>query len=132
MYSEPSHEPADGVVGVYLTFPDAATAEGVADALVAERLVACVNVLPAARSVYRWDGRVVREAEVVAWAKTTRGRLDALTAAVEARHPYDVPCVVAYPTVGGSAAYLDWVRDEVATAGVPQDVSSGAPEEPAR
>jgi periplasmic divalent cation tolerance protein len=117
MYSEPSHEPDDGVVGVYLTFPDVATAARVAEVLVAERLAACVNLLPPATSVYRWDGRVVREEEVVAWAKTTRGRLSALSSAVETHHPYDVPCVVAYPAVGGSAAYLDWVRDEVSAEG---------------
>ena len=117
MSHEPGHEPADGVVGVYLTFPDGATAAAVAEALVAERLAACVNVLPPATSVYHWEGRVVREAEVVAWAKTTRGRLGALTAAVEARHPYDVPCVVAYPAAGGSAAYLDWVRGETEAEG---------------
>lgn len=121
MSSEPSHEPDDGVVGVYLTFPDVATAARVAEVLVAERLAACVNVLPPCTSVYRWEGRVVREPEVVAWAKTTRGRLNALTAAVEARHPYEVPCVVAYPSAGGSAAYLDWVRDEVVSSAAPED-----------
>jgi len=108
-----AHEPADAVVGVYLTFPDASTAERIAGELVAERLVACVNLLPPATSVYRWEGQVVREPEIVAWAKTTRDRLAALTAAVEARHPYAVPCVVTYPASGGSIAYLEWVRDEV-------------------
>ena len=117
MSHEPGHVPDDRVVGVYLTFPDVATAEGVAVALVAERLAACVNVLPPATSVYRWNGRVVREAEVIAWAKTTRGRLGALTATIEAHHPYDVPCVVAYPAMGGSAAYLDWVRCETEAEG---------------
>jgi periplasmic divalent cation tolerance protein len=104
------------VVGVYLTFPDVATAERIATALVEAGLVACVNLLPAT-SLYRWGGRVVREAEVVAWAKTTRDRLEALTALVAELHPYDVPCVVAYPTAGGAAPYLDWVRAETADGG---------------
>lgn len=104
----------DGVVAVYLTFPDAATAEALAADLVGARLAACVNVLAPAVSVYRWAGAVQREPEVVAVAKTTGARLAALVAFVEARHPYDVPCAVAYPAVGGSAAYLDWVRAEVA------------------
>ena len=118
---DPALEPEDAVVGVYLTFPDAATGERIAEALVAERLVACVNLFPPATSVYRWEGRVVREPEVIGWAKTTRGRLAAVTAAIEARHPYDVPCVVAYPATGGSAAYLDWVRDEVVPSAAPAD-----------
>lgn len=101
------------VVAAYLTFPDAATAEALAAELVDARLAACVNVLPPAVSVYRWEGSVVREPEVVAVAKTTAGRLAAFVAMVEERHPYDVPCVVAYPAAGGSAAYLDWVRTEV-------------------
>lgn len=103
----------DAVVAAYLTFPDAARAEALARDLVGARLAACVNVLPTAVSVYRWDGAVLREPEAVAVAKTTAARLDALVAFVVERHPYDVPCVVAYPAVGGSAAYLDWVRGEV-------------------
>jgi periplasmic divalent cation tolerance protein len=117
MSQEPGHVPEGGVVGVYLTFPDAATAERVAEALVERRVAACVNLLPGATSVYRWEGRVVREPEVVAWAKTTPDRLGALVGAVEALHPYEVPCVVAYPAVGGAAAYLDWVRRETDPGG---------------
>jgi periplasmic divalent cation tolerance protein len=117
MSPEPGREPESGVVGVYLTFPDAAAAEAVAEALVMRRLAACVNVFPAATSVYRWEDRLVREPEVVAWAKTTPDRLDALVATVEALHPYEVPCVVAYPAVGGAAAYLDWVRRETDPGG---------------
>lgn len=102
---------ADDVVGVYLTFPDAETAAAIASALVEGGHAACVNVFPPATSVYRWHGEVKVEPEVVAWAKSTRGRLAALTAAVVERHPHEVPCVVAYPAVGGARAYLDWVRE---------------------
>lgn len=112
---EPGGHAADPI-GVYLTFPDEATAAAIADALVEGGLAACVHVFPAGTSTYRWEGRVVRETEVVAWAKTRRGRLPALTAAVVARHPYAVPCVVGYPTIGGWAPYLDWVRAEAAEA----------------
>ncbi len=103
----------DTVVGVYLTFPDVATAEAIAGVLVEGGHAACVNVFAPGTSVYRWAGRVQRETEVVAWAKSTRARLPALTAAVESAHPYDVPCVVAYPAVGGASAYLTWVTAEV-------------------
>jgi periplasmic divalent cation tolerance protein len=107
----------EGVVGVYLTFPDAASAEAIGASLVEAGLAACVHVFPAGTSIYRWEGAVVREAEVVAWAKTTADRLDALTAAVVAAHPYAVPCVVGYPSIGGAAPYLAWVRG--ATEGAP-------------
>jgi len=110
----PRPEPTAGerVTAVYLTFPNETVAIDIAEALVARRLAACVNVLPGATSVYRWEGTVTRDREVVAVAKTTEDRLDALVAAVAEAHPYELPCVVAYPSVGGLAAYLSWVVDE--------------------
>ncbi len=112
------------VVAVYLTFPDEASADHVARVLVEARHAACVNVLPGARSVYRWEGSVHVEAEVVAIAKTTAERVPALAEAVRAAHPFDVPCVVAYPAVGGLEAYLEWVRDETRRDAAPSDATS--------
>lgn len=102
------------VLAVYLTFPDQETAERIAGELVEQRLVACVNLLPAGTSFYRWEGELVREAEVVGWAKSTRARLPEVEEAVRRLHPYDVPCVVAYPAAGGLAEYLGWVEEETA------------------
>lgn len=110
-----SHVEPTAVVSVYLTFPDEIVARMVARALVERRLVACVNVLGAGTSVYRWQGEVVTEHEVFALAKTTSARLASMRAAVEELHPYDLPCVVAYAVDdGSSSAYLEWVRQEVA------------------
>lgn len=104
-------EPA-AVRSVYLTFPDTATARALASRLLEERLIACANVFPAGTSLYRWEGRVVDEAEIVMICKTSVDRLEALTALVEREHPYDVPCVVALEAVGGADAYLRWVHEE--------------------
>lgn len=101
------------VVGVYLTFPDEEAAQRIGNALVERRLAACVNFTAGGRSIYRWEERVVNESEVFAWAKTTRERVPQLVAALQELHPYDVPCAVAYPSVGGAEPYLDWVREEV-------------------
>jgi periplasmic divalent cation tolerance protein len=103
--------PSD-VVALYLTFPNETTATQVSEALVERGLVACVNVLPSATSIFRWQGVVTREREVVAIAKTTADRLDAATAAVVELHPYELPCVVAYAATGGLGEYLQWVADE--------------------
>ncbi len=100
------------VVAIYLTFPDATGAGATARNLVEKRLVACVNILPSARSVYRWDGAVVEESEVVAIAKSTRSRVPAVIAAVRETHPFEVPCIVAYRAVDGLPAYLEWVAEE--------------------
>jgi periplasmic divalent cation tolerance protein len=95
----------------FCTCPDAASAERLAEALVAERLAACVNVLPGVRSVYRWQGALERADEVLLLVKTTRGRLDALVARLPALHPYELPELVAVEAAGGLPAYLDWVAD---------------------
>lgn len=102
------------VRAVYLTFPDLESAKVVATQLVEARLAACVNLLPGATSIYRWEGETVVESECVAIAKTAADTVDALIAAVQELHPYDVPCAVAYAAVGGAETYLEWVLGQVA------------------
>lgn len=98
---------------VYLTAPDAEVAAALARALVEARLAACVNLVPGLRSIYRWEGAVHDEPEVLLIVKTTADRLDALRALVVELHPYAVPEVLALPAVAGHAPYLDWVRAAV-------------------
>ena len=81
-------------------------------------LVACVNVVPGIQSIYRWEGSVQEDAEVMLLMKTPAARVAALTARVEALHPYDVSEVLAVPVAAGSARYLDWVRAETAAESV--------------
>jgi len=97
---------------VLLTAPDAACAERLARALVDERLAACVNVVPGVRSFYRWEGAVQEDGELLLIAKTRAERGPALAARVKELHPYDLPEVLELPAVGGSDAYLDWIRTE--------------------
>lgn len=97
---------------VLITAPDADEAGRLARLLVGERLAACVNLVPGVRSVYRWEGEVQEDAEVLLIAKTHASRLDALVARIEGAHSYDVPEVLALPVVGGSGAYRAWVSAE--------------------
>lgn len=92
-------------------------AETLAEALVAERLAACVNVVAGIRSVYRWQGDVERGAEVLLLIKTTRERFTGLEAAIRSRSSYELPEVLAVPVADGSAAYLSWVAEAVASEG---------------
>ena len=94
------------------TCPDATSARRIADALVGERLAACVNLLPGISSVYRWQGRVEQAEEVLLVVKTTRGRLEALTQRAQALHPYELPEVVAVDIAGGLPGYLAWIADQ--------------------
>ncbi|MGE5182463.1 MAG: divalent-cation tolerance protein CutA [Acidobacteriota bacterium] len=100
-------------VVVFSTFPGPEKAAEVARALVSEQLAACVNLVPAVRSIYRWQGELLDDAETLAIVKTTAERLDALTARLIALHPYELPEVIALPVTGGSAPYLAWVAGEV-------------------
>jgi periplasmic divalent cation tolerance protein len=87
-------------------------ARRIAEALVGERLAACANILPGAQSIYRWQGAVVRDDEVVILAKTRATLVDAVVARVKALHSYQVPCVVALPIVGANPDYLRWLEEE--------------------
>lgn len=99
------------VHAVLVTVPNA-DAEGLARALVDERLAACVNLIPGIRSFYRWEGRVQDDDEVLLVIKTGSDRCDALADRVRELHPYDLPEVLALPASAGSHRYLDWVRAE--------------------
>lgn len=86
----------------------------IARAVVAEQLAACANVIGGMTSVYRWDGAVQEDAEVVLLLKTRAELVERLTARVVALHSYDCPCVVALPIEGGNPAFLRWIDAETA------------------
>lgn len=94
------------------TCPDPACADTIATALVEERLAACVSRLPGLQSVYRWEGRVEQAGEVLLLIKTTTERLPALSARVQALHPYELPELIAVQAAGGLAPYLAWVAEQ--------------------
>jgi periplasmic divalent cation tolerance protein len=96
---------------VLITCPDRKVGETIGDALVQDRLAACVNVVPNLTSIYRWEEKIRRAAETLLIIKTRRNRLPALIRRVQALHPYTVPEIVALPLIGGSAPYLAWLRD---------------------
>jgi periplasmic divalent cation tolerance protein len=97
---------------VLVTVPDAETAARLARALVEERLAACATLVPCVRSIYRWQGALQEDAEVLLVLKTRVERCAALAARVKDLHPYELPEVLELPATGGSEAYLDWVRME--------------------
>ncbi|MBX7116129.1 MAG: divalent-cation tolerance protein CutA [Myxococcaceae bacterium] len=100
-------------VMVWMTAPNAEVAEAIAKALVNESLAACVNIVSQVRSIYRWEGKVENEAEVLMVAKTTAKSFDALAARVKALHPYQVPEIIAVPVTQGHAPYLQWLEESV-------------------
>lgn len=102
-----------GVRTVLMTAPDMEVAEGLARTVVEEGLAACANLLPGVVSLYRWEGELQRDDEVLLVLKSTAGALERLRARAVALHPYDVPEFLALPVVDGHEPYLGWVRDGV-------------------
>ncbi|KAH9402005.1 hypothetical protein TYRP_016576 [Tyrophagus putrescentiae] len=103
------------VVG-YITIKDSTSAEELATKLVNERLVACVNILPAIRSIYRWEGKVENDGESLMVVKTSAAKSDDVIAFVKANHPYDVPEVIFTPILAGNPDYLKWLGESVRPA----------------
>jgi periplasmic divalent cation tolerance protein len=97
---------------VYVTAADQNGAERLAETVVRERLAACANMLGALQSLYWWEGEVCRGDEVALVFKAARRNVDALTRRICELHPYDCPCVVALPAIGGNPAFLEWVAGE--------------------
>jgi periplasmic divalent cation tolerance protein len=97
---------------VLTNVPDAASAEKIARALIDSRAAACVNVLAACHSIYRWQGRVETAAEIPLLIKTTVANYPLVEQIVRTQHPYDVPELIAIPITHGLPAYLDWLATE--------------------
>lgn len=109
---ERSDEPRDELRLILCNVPDPAQAASIARALVEERLAACVNVLGACRSVYRWQGAIEEADEVTLLVKTTRASHDACTRRLASLHPYDVPEIVTIAPEAVWPAYAAWAIDE--------------------
>jgi periplasmic divalent cation tolerance protein len=99
---------------VLTNLPDRASAERLADTLIEEKVAACVNILAACRSVYRWQNALQHDEEHPVLIKTTSARYAALEQAIRAVHPYELPEIIAVPVERGLAAYLGWVESETA------------------
>jgi periplasmic divalent cation tolerance protein len=90
-------------------------AQRLARHLVEQRLAACVNILPGARSVYRWKDKIEDAAEFVLIVKSRRDVFVKLREAIGQLHSYEIPEVIALPVIDGSDAYLNWLDREVAS-----------------
>jgi periplasmic divalent cation tolerance protein len=96
-----------------MTFSSSEEASQIAAVLVEERLVACVNLVPAVRSFFIWDNALQDAQEILGVAKTTLSQLDAVVSRVKSLHSYSVPEVIGLPILGGAEDYLEWVLGEV-------------------
>jgi periplasmic divalent cation tolerance protein len=96
----------------FTTLPDLQTAVKLADDLVNAHCAACVHILPAGQSVYRWMGKVEHAEEVTLLIKTTDAKYPLLEKRIMETHPYDLPELIAVPASGGLPGYLEWISRE--------------------
>jgi periplasmic divalent cation tolerance protein len=102
---------------VHVTAPNREQASQMARALVEERLAACVNIVDGVHSVFRWEGKLHEDQEVLCLIKTRPDLLPALIERVQTLHAYEVPEILAFEVADGSAAYLEWLRESTRAPG---------------
>lgn len=104
---------ASSVLFVFVSCPDSNTAEQLAKSLVDERCATCVNLIPEVASIYRWQGEVQQETEVMMICKTTRQAFPKLEEFIKAEHPYELPEIAAVGVDQGLPEFLKWVADGI-------------------
>jgi periplasmic divalent cation tolerance protein len=92
-------------------------AQSIACALIQAREAACVNIVPGIRSIYRWEGQVCDEEELLLLIKTSAEKFEAVRDRIRLLHTYKVPEVIAIPITAGDPDYLAWLRSSVAVEG---------------
>ncbi len=97
----------------YITVATLDEARSLAKGMIEEKLAACVNYWQNLASVYRWDGVLCEEQEVVMFVKTTANKFAALTSFVETHHSYTVPCVLQLEVTSANSSYAKWLNDEL-------------------
>jgi periplasmic divalent cation tolerance protein len=108
---------------VYTSFSNEADAERVTRVLLEERLIACANLIPGARSLYRWNNEIKDEHEVVAIMKTRKQDWTVLLSRLHELHPYEVPECVAVRIAAGAPKYMEWLDAALAYEPAPEPES---------
>lgn len=101
--------PTTQAVVILCTAPDEATAQELAALVLAEKLAACVTLLPGATSLYYWEGKMEQEYEVQMLLKSDIEHQEALLACLKSHHPYQTPELLVLPATHGDSEYLSWL-----------------------
>ena len=97
---------------IYSTTDTLETAKTIGRVLVKEKLVACVHIIPRIESIYRWQGKIEETNEYILLAKTSERNIQKTIQKIRSLHPYEVPEIIVFPSVGGLKEYIDYVEKE--------------------
>ena len=100
------------VAVIYSTIGSIEDARRIAKTLVEEQIVACVNILPKIESIYRWEGKIENDEELVIIAKTTDQNVKKAIERIKSLHTYELPDIIVLPIIGGLKEYLDYITNE--------------------
>jgi len=100
------------VAVIYSTIADVKEAKKIANTLVEERLVACVNIIPNIHSIYRWKGKIESDNECVILAKTSDNNIKKVIKKIKSLHKYELPDIIVLPIIGGLKKYLEYIVNE--------------------
>ena len=106
---------------VYITIDKLETAETLVKTLIDERIIACANIIEPVRSIYRWQGEICVEKELIIISKCQKSVYQALEQRVKELHPYDCPCIVSLPVEAGLPDYFKWLTSETGPESVKKD-----------
>ena len=110
-------------VVIMTTAANETDADRLAGLLVERRLAACVQQVPV-RSVYRWEGKIERDAEALLLVKTRAALASDVMAAIRAEHSYEVPEIIGLSIEAGDDAYLDWIQASTGDVSIPETPGS--------
>ena len=100
---------------LYVTTKDVRQAKRIAKILLAERRIACANIIPSSHSLYFWEGKLQEGSEAILLLKTTKNNYAIIEQRITEMHSYKCPCILLFEIGNGKQEYLDWLRVAVST-----------------
>ena len=100
-------------VVIFITAGSVEEAEKIGNSLVGEKLAACCSIINSVNSIFRWEGKICKENEVLLIVKSSLDLFDDIVKKVKSLHSYDVPEIIALPIISGSEDYLKWIDEEI-------------------
>ena len=94
---------------VYVTCKNEREALAIAQELVSSEIVACANIIPKTKAVFKWEGVIQEQSEAIVILKSQKARLEEITERIQEIHSYDLPCILYVSIEGGNTDFLKWV-----------------------